>query len=518
MQRAEALDRLRSEGRWDVIIIGGGATGLGAAVDAAARGYRTLLLEAFDYGKGTSSRSTKLLHGGVRYLEQGNVPLVREALHERGIVLRNAPHLSSRLAYVVPVYRWWRAFYYGIGMQVYDLLSGKLSIGRSRPLSYGEAIQRVPTLEREGLIGGILYYDGQFDDTRMLVTLLLTMEDHGGVALNYMPATGLIKDGRGKVTGVYARDDETGEEFEIKGRAVINATGVFADNVRRMDEPDAKRMLAPSQGIHLVLPREFLPGDSAIMIPKTDDGRVLFMIPWHGRAVVGTTDTPVDETAIEPTPLDEEVEFVIDHARRYLNKDPNPSDVLSMFAGLRPLVKAGDGGSTAALSRDHTLVVSSSGLITITGGKWTTYRRMGEDAVDHAARVGSLPAQESGTRTLRLHGWTETPEAEPLNVYGADAAALRDLFGEQDGWGDSLHPRLPYCVGEVVWAARHEQARTVEDVLSRRTRALLLDARASVEAAPRVAELLAAELGFDESWQERQVQEYRAVAEGYILA
>jgi glycerol-3-phosphate dehydrogenase len=517
MVRGEALDRLRNEERWDVIIVGGGATGLGAAVEAAARGYRTLLLEAFDFAKGTSSRSTKLVHGGVRYLEQGNVPLVREALHERGLLLKNASHLAHPLAFVVPVYSWFRAFYYGIGMQVYDLLSGKLSIGRSRPLSYGDTIRRVPTLERNGLVGGILYYDGQFDDTRLAISLLLTFLDHGGLAVNYMPATGLIKDGRGRVSGVQARDAETGEEFEIKGRSVVNATGVFADSLRKMDEPDARSMLAPSQGIHLVLPREFLPGDSAIMIPKTDDGRVLFAIPWHDRALIGTTDTPVKEASIEPVPLEQEVQFVLDHAVRYLNKDPQRSDVLSMFAGLRPLVKAGDAASTAALSRDHTLLVSPSGLVTITGGKWTTYRRMGEDTINKAAQAADLPKRPSTTRELKLHGWVEQPEPEPMNVYGADAPAVRALLAERPEWNELLHPRLPYRAGEVIWAARHELARTVEDVLSRRTRALLLDARASLQAAPRVAALLADELGFDEAWQQEQLREFRAVAEGYIL-
>ncbi len=517
MLRSEALDRLRDDERWDLIIVGGGATGLGAAVDAAARGYKTLLLEAFDFAKGTSSRSTKLVHGGVRYLEQGNVPLVREALHERGLLLKNAPHLAHRLAFVVPVYSWWRAFYYGVGMQVYDLLSGKLGIGRSRPLSYGETIRRVPTLERKGLVGGILYYDGQFDDTRLAIALLRTLLDHGGLALNYLPVIGLLKDGGGRVSGVRARDAETGEEFEVRGRVVVNATGVFADTLRKMDEPDAKPMLAPSQGIHLVLPRAFLPTDNAIIIPKTDDGRVLFVIPWHDRALIGTTDTPVQEATIEPVPLEQEVEFVLDHAVRYLNKDPQRSDVLSVFAGLRPLVKAGDAASTAALSRDHTLLVAPSGLVTITGGKWTTYRKMGEDAVTKAAQVAGLPSRPSPTRALKLHGWTDRPEPEPLNVYGADAPAVRQLLEERPEWNELLHPRLPYRAGEVIWAARHELARTVEDILSRRTRALLLDARASLEAAPRVAALLAAELGFDDAWQQQQLREYRAVAESYLL-
>lgn len=518
MRRSEALDQVRSTTQWDVIIIGGGATGLGAAVDAATRGYRTLVLEAVDFAKGTSSRSTKLVHGGVRYLEQGDIGLVREALHERGRLLRNAPHLVHRLPFIVPIYRWWQGAYYGIGLQVYDLLAGRLGIGRSRPLSYGETIRRAPTLERTGLLGGILYYDGQFDDARLAITLVRTLLDHGGVALNYLPVVGLLKDARGRVSGVQARDEETGETFAIRGRVVLNATGVFVDRIRRMDQPEAAPLLAPSQGVHLVLPRAFLPGDSAILVPKTDDGRVLFIIPWHERALLGTTDTPVQDTPLEPKPLAQELEFLLDHAARYLSRDPAPSDVLSMFAGLRPLVKAGEASSTAALSRDHTLIVSASGLVTITGGKWTTYRRMGEDAINRAAQVGNLPVRPSITKDLKLHGWTDRPEAAPLDVYGTDAAELRRLLQERPEWAQPLHARLPYYVGEVIWAARCELARTVEDVLARRTRALLLDARASMEVAPTVARLLADELGHDQHWQEQQVQAFRALAAGYLLA
>jgi glycerol-3-phosphate dehydrogenase len=440
-------------------------------------------------------------------------------LHERGLFLKNAPHLMRALPFVIPIYAWWAAGWYGVGMRVYDLLAGKLGIGGSKLIGYGEAIRTAPTLKRKGLLGGVMYYDGQFDDARMTVSLLRTFLNHQGAALNYMPVTGLVKDSSGRVTGVRVRDAEGGSELEIMSRAVINATGVYADSLRTMDEPQAKRLLSPSQGVHIVLDRSFLPSDNAIMVPRTDDGRVLFVIPWHGRAVVGTTDTPVSEALIEPRPLEEEIHFLLDHASRYLEKAPKRSDVLSTFAGLRPLVKAGKGGAaTAALSRDHTLVVSSGGLITITGGKWTTYRKMGEDTINKAIKVADLPQRPSITRTLKLHGWQEQRNDETLGVYGADVSGVEKVMAEQPGWDQLLHPRLPYYTGEVVWAARNEMARTVEDVLARRTRALLLDARASNEAAPKVAALLATELGFDDAWQAEQVRAYHKLAEGYVLS
>lgn len=516
MMRSELLDRVTASESWDVIIIGGGATGLGTAVDAAARGYKTVLLEGVDFAKGTSSRSTKLVHGGVRYLAQGDVKLVYEALKERGLMRRNAPHIVHSREFIVPAYTWWYKPFYGAGLLLYSLLAGSLGLGFAKLISAAEALRRAPTLEPKGLRGGVVYYDGQFDDTRYAVSLLRTFQDLGGMALNYAPVTSIVKQ-NGKATGVQARDAETGTEFTLHGKAVVNATGVYADAVRKLDDRQSKQMLSPSQGIHIVLDRSFLPGESAIMIPKTDDGRVLFAVPWYNRVVVGTTDTPVKEASLEPRALDEEIAFVMSHAARYLSRDPREEDVLSIYAGLRPLVKAAEGTSTAALSRDHTLVVAPSGLITITGGKWTTYRHMAEDTVNHVADVGGLPKQPCTTEHLKLHGWLEQPEADPFGVYGSDAPALRTLMAEQPGWAEQLHPNLPYRVGEVVWAARYEMARTVEDVLARRTRALLLDARASQECAPKVAKLLAGELGRDAAWQQAQIKEYHTLANGYLL-
>jgi glycerol-3-phosphate dehydrogenase len=516
MRRNLLLEPVRGRDPWDVVVIGGGATGLGTAVDAAARGYRTLLLEAHDFAKGTSSRSTKLVHGGVRYLAQGNISLVYDALRERGRLRRNAPHLVKTLPFVVPAYDWWARPYYGAGLLLYSLLAGSLGLGVSRIISRAEALRLVPTLEPGGLRGGVLYCDGQFDDARLAIALLRTLLDLGGIALNYAPVTDFIKTD-GRITGVVARDVETSAELRIAARVVINATGVYADELRRMDDPQVLPLLAPSQGVHLVLDRTFLPGDHAIMIPKTDDGRVLFAVPWHDRVVVGTTDTPRDRTPIEPRPLPEEIDFLLSHAARYLSRDPQPEDVLSVFTGLRPLVKAGGGEHTASLARDHTLLETPSGLITITGGKWTTYRHMAEDTIDRAAELANLPRRPCPTATLRLHGWLEQRLDPPFDVYGADAPALIGLLAERREWRQKLHPNLPYLAGEVIWAARYELARTVEDVLARRIRALLLDAQASVEAAPRVAELLAQELGYDLAWQQQQVTAYRTLTDGYLL-
>lgn len=502
---------------WDMIIIGGGATGLGIAVDAASRGYKTLLLEQHDFAKGTSSRSTKLIHGGVRYLAQGNVSLVLEALRERGLLLQNAPHLVHHQAFVVPRYDWWEGPFYGIGLKIYDVLAGKLGLGPSHLLSREETLAHIPTLEPEGLRGGVVYYDGQFDDARLAIALAQTAADLGATVVNYAQVTALLK-ARGLLCGVVAKEVETGAEYELQARCVINATGAYVDAVRRLDEPESAAIISPSQGVHLVLDKSFLPGDSAIMVPHTDDGRVLFVVPWHDRALVGTTDTPIESVSLEPRPWKEEIEFLLKHAARYLTKDPAPPDVKSLFAGIRPLVKAGEGKGTAALARDHTILISKSGLLSITGGKWTTYRRMAEDAVSQAAVLAGLEERPCVTENLRLHGWRETDAADKdYDAYGADAVGLKILLQENSAWSARLHPDLPYVAAQVIWAVRHEMARTVEDVLARRTRALLLDARASIAMAPQVAGLLAQELLQSEAWQREQVAGYASLAKGYLL-
>ena len=517
MNRQDALDQLRTaKDPLDIIIVGGGATGLGAAVDAAARGHRVALVEQDDFAKGTSSRSTKLVHGGVRYLRQGNISLVLEALRERGRLARNAPHLVHDQAFVIPNYKWWEGPFYGIGMKVYDRLAGKLALSPSRFLSRKQTVEAIPTVETEHLTGGVIYHDGQFDDSRLAVNLAQTAAERGACVVNYCRCTGLVKE-HGFVSGVLARDMETGHQWEIRGRAVVNATGVFADAVRQYDEPAAPPLVAVSQGIHLVLPRAFLPGDAAIMVPKTADGRVLFAVPWRGVVVVGTTDTPLPHASLEPRALDEERDFVMEHARRYLATDPAEADVLSIFAGLRPLVNPGGAAHTAALSRDHSIVVSESGLVTITGGKWTTYRKMAEDVIDHAESVAGLEPKRCSTEGLPIHGSTQAAAAEPhLRVYGSDAAAIARLRQQRPELAGRLHPDLPAEKVEVAWHAREEMARTVEDVLARRTRCLILNARASIEAAPGVAALLAAELGRDAAWEAEQVARYTELARGYV--
>lgn len=517
LSRSLMLDRAINEASyWDVLIIGGGATGLGAAVESVSRGYKTLLLEKFDFAKGTSSRSTKLVHGGVRYLQQGNVALVLEALRERGLLIQNAPHLVSNQSFIVPNYDWWGGPFYGVGMKVYDMLAGKLGLGPSKILSRQQTLKHIPTLEPQGLRGGVIYYDGQFDDSRLAINIARTAVDLGGVVLNYMSVNGLLKT-NGMVSGVVAEDTISGKSHEFNARVVINATGVFTDDILRMDSEQATPIVAPSQGVHIILDKEFMPGKSAIMVPHTDDGRVLFAVPWHDKVVVGTTDTSVDKTGFEPRAYPEEIEFILKHAARYLTKDPVESDVKSVFAGLRPLVRAGGGGNTASLSRDHTLIVSETGLVTITGGKWTTYRKMGQDTIDQAATVAGLEERTSVTERMRIHGWLKNVDkSEPLHYYGSDLPAVRRLGKEDPDLLEPLHPNLPYLKAEVVWAARNEMAMTVEDVLSRRTRALLLDARASMEMAPETARLLAKELGRDEAWQKEQVKTYTELAKGYL--
>ena len=519
MRRLDMLARLDERREpWDMLIIGGGATGAGIAVDAASRGYEVALLEQHDFGKGTSSRSTKLVHGGVRYLEQGNLSLVMEALKERGLLRQNAPHLVSNLAFVVPNYDWWEAPFYGLGLKIYNTLAGKYGFGPSEILTREETLQRLPTIKTDGLRGGVVYYDGQFDDARLLINLVETAADLGATLVNYVRVVAITRGADGFVDGVVAADQETGQQWTLAGRAVVNATGPFADSVRRMVEPEAHTLMAPSQGIHLVFHHSFLSSESAIMVPHTADGRVMFAIPWHGHALVGTTDTPIATPTLEPRPMQEEIDFILDTAGRYLSKPPTRADVLSVFVGIRPLVKSGDATLTAALSRDHTIHIDSSGLLTTTGGKWTTYRNMAEHTVDQAADLARLPERPCVTRTLNVHGYH--PAADrfgALSVYGSDAPPIQDLMRSEPALAAPLHDQLPYTGAEVVWATRHEMARTVEDVLARRTRALFLNARAAEAMGPDVARLMAKELGWDRSRESAEVSAFSTLAKGYQI-
>ena len=520
MNREEMMSRIldRTE-PWDMLVVGGGATGIGIAVDAAARGYDILLVEQSDYGKGTSSRSTKLVHGGVRYLQQGNITLVMEALKERGILRENAPHLVHDLAFIVPNYDWWEAPFYGIGLKVYDLLAGRYGFGPSKVLSTAETVKRIPTLKTAGLRGGVIYYDGQFDDARLLINLARTAAEQGATLLSYARVVAFSNDRAGYLNGAVFEDIETGREHSIKARVVINATCPLADHLRRMDDPEVSTLISPSQGIHLVFDKSFLPGNSAIMVPHTKDGRVMFAIPYLGATLVGTTDTPIVDVPLEPRAFPEEIDFILETAGMYLQKAPSHDDILSVFTGIRPLVGAGDDKNTASLSRDHTLIISNSGLLTMAGGKWTTYRQMAEDCVNHAATLAGLDARPCVTKRLNIHGYHKSPQKfGSLALYGSDAPAIQDLLRADTLRQERIHPALPALCGEVVWAVRFEAARTIDDFLARRTRSLLLNAQAAIQAAPKVAALMAAELGYNEQWENEQVASFRHISERYLPA
>ncbi len=516
MNRKEQLDKLKNEKEFEIIIIGGGATGLGCAVDAASRGYKTLLLEKYDFAKGTSSRSTKLVHGGVRYLAQGNIRLVREALLERGRLLQNAPHVCHTLSFVVPSYKWLQKWYYGIGLWVYEFLSGKLSLGKTKLLSKNEALHHLPDLSVHKLTGGILYFDGQFDDSRLAVNLAQTAIEQGAAVINYCGVTGFIKDGTA-ITGVKAKDEISGNEFEIKTKAVINATGVFADALLQLAEGHSEKTIAPSQGIHLVIEKHFFKGNAGMMIPKTDDGRVLFAIPWHDKLLLGTTDTPVENITTEPKPLQEEIDFIIRHFNRYTISEIHYKDVKSVFVGLRPLAKLSREKKTAIMPRDHVIKVLPSGLVHVTGGKWTTYRSMAEHTIDKVIQTAGLKFSSCKTKHLKIHGWTDNKIDTHLSVYGADAMAIKQMLKDDVWLSEEIHELYPYTKAEIKWCIEKEMAVTVEDILARRIRLLFMDAKAAMEAAPLVATILASLTGNNGQWRQEQIEAFNKLAKGYLL-
>jgi glycerol-3-phosphate dehydrogenase len=519
MDRKTFIEELRkkSDFTWDIIVAGGGATGMGIALDASSRGYSTLLLEKSDFAGGTSSRSTKLVHGGVRYMAQGDLLLVMEALHERGLLLKNAPHLTSNQEFIIPVYTWWDTFLYTVGLKFYDLMAGRLSIGKSYFIGFRETVRRLPQLMSEGLKGGVVYHDGQFDDSRMVLSLASTCEANGGIVLNYFGVTGLIKDDSGRITGVRAKEIISGEEFRINGRVIINATGVYADDLHRMDIPDSKPTIKPSQGVHIVLDRSFLQSNSAVMIPKTDDGRVLFAIPWYNEVVVGTTDTPLEKISSDPKALDSEINFILGTAARYLLKPPHREDILCVFAGLRPLAADPDNpSSTKEVSRRHKITLSPSGLLTIIGGKWTTYRRMAEETIDKAIKAGLLEKRLCITSELRLVEPYLANNAGRLRIYGNRSSEIRRMMLENPELGIPVDPRLPYTKAEMIWICRNEMPVNLDDLLARRTRALLLNARASSDIAVVAAGIMAVEMRHDEKWKEDQVESYRQLVKNYI--
>lgn len=517
--RKNQLEKIKQATLWDLVIIGGGATGLGTAVDAASRGFKVLLIEKYDFAKGTSSKSTKLVHGGVRYLANGDIKLVIGALKERGLIFKNAPHVSSAQSFVIPLYSTFDKLKYLIGLKLYDWLAGSLRIGKSVLLSKKEVIEKLPHIKQEGLTGGILYYDGQFDDARLAVNLAQTAISHGATVLNYMDAIGIDKDQQGKVCGVSFTDTEDGTTYKAMAKTVINATGIFVDDILKLDTATHKNLVRPSQGSHIVIDRKFLDGYDALMIPETSDGRVLFGVPWHDKVLLGTTDIPINTHQIEPRPMEDEIEFILATAKSYLNPYPTRNDILSIYAGLRPLAapKDNDTGSTKEISRDHKLLVSDSNLITITGGKWTTYRKMAQDTVDAAIKAGDLAHVACRTMNLPIHGSTDQIQAGHWTYYGIDYNQIQALMQEDESLKELLLPEYEFTKAEVVWACRHEMIRQVEDFLARRCRLLLLDAKAAKRAAPVVADLMAGELGKSQEWRDNQIKLFNELANNYLL-
>lgn len=509
--------KLDDQSTWDIIIIGGGATGLGTALDAASRGLKTLLVEQSDFAKGTSSRSTKLVHGGVRYMAQGDIALVKHALQERGLLEINASHLVRKEEFIIPCYDWFSVVKYLTGLTLYDWLAGKFSFGKSKYFSKKETLALMPGIKEKGLKGGIRYFDGKFDDARLAINIAQTAVEKGATLINYMKVVNLLKQGE-TITGVEVEDAITAQKFKLNAKVVINATGVFVDEILKMSNPDAKKMVRPSQGVHVVLKKEFLDSNSALMIPKTADGRVLFAVPWHEHLLVGTTDTPLNEHSLEPRALKEETDFILSTAKSYFRTAPTEKDILSVFSGLRPLAAPTDsnGSSTKEISRDHKLIVSAKGLITITGGKWTTYRRMAEETIDLAIKQGGLPESKCVTKDLKIHGCTQSNGDSHLNAYGSDRQHIETLQRQNPILKEKLHASFPHTAAEVVWCARNEMAETVEDILSRRLRVLFIDANAAIEMSPKVAHLLAVELGANTTWEEQQVELFNNLASGYI--
>ena len=517
MNRAIQLEQLKSGQLWDIFVIGGGATGLGIAVDAASRGYRVALAEKTDFAKGTSGRSTKLVHGGVRYLAQGNVKLVMEALKERAILLKNAPHITKTQTFIVPAYSWWDKMFYGIGLSLYNLLAGKHNLEGVKWLSAKSTLEHLPQLNGKGLVGGISYCDGQFDDARLAINLAQTATDYGAVVVNHTEVVDLIVENK-KIAGVVLKDGVSGESFVVKAKVVINATGVFADQIMGMETEVSSKMISPSQGIHLVIDKQFFTGDAALMVPKTSDGRVLFIVPWHHQLVIGTTDTKVDNISEEPVALEEEINFLLSHFNKYSSTQIESKDIKSVFVGLRPLIKSSNVSATALLSREHTIVISKTGLLTISGGKWTTYRKMAKDAIQNAIFIGKLEKKACVTDKLEIHGYVKKQLNQDIYAsYGTDKVFLQALIAESPWLAEQIHPNYPYTKVQVLWAVQEEMAITVEDVLSRRVRLLIDDATAAVEAAPVVAEIMASTMGENQDWINFECEKFKNIASTYQL-
>jgi glycerol-3-phosphate dehydrogenase len=520
MNREKNLQQLQEKSKvWDIAVIGGGASGLAVALDAASRGLAVLLVEKADFAKGTSSRSTKLVHGGVRYLAQGQLSLVFEALKERGLLLKNAPHLTQNQSFLIPIYSWWDRIQYSIGLKIYDWMAGKLSLGSSNFISKEETLRRIPTLQPTRLQGAVVYQDGQFDDARLAIHLAQTADELGACLFNYAKVTGLSKDPTDKLTGLTFRDEIQKESHHIQAKMIVNATGVFADKILQLDNPSAAKTIQPSQGIHLILDLSFLGGTDALMIPKTKDGRVLFGVPWHDKLLLGTTDTIREKAKLEPEALQQGIDFVLETAGGYLTKKPSRADVIAVFAGLRPLARPKEGSTkTKEISRSHKIILSQSGLVSLTGGKWTTYRKMGEDTVSFFTRITGQVLPKSKTSTQKIHGWTATLPAGHWSIYGSDAEKIKALVNRNPNWQERIHPQFPNILAEVVWACEQEMAMTVEDVLSRRIRMLILDPEAALASAESVARTMAGVLHKEEDWITTELTNFRKIAAKYLIS
>ncbi|MFN3800992.1 FAD-dependent oxidoreductase [Belliella pelovolcani] len=519
MDRVKNIEKLEETGKiWDLAVIGGGASGLGVALDALSRGLSVVLVEKADFAKGTSSRSTKLVHGGVRYLAQGDVMLVFEALKERGRLLKNAPHLTHNQPFIIPIYTFFDKLQYSVGLKIYDWMAGKLRLGKSKFITKGETIKRLPKVKQEGLKGGVVYHDGQFDDARLALSIAMTCNELGGNMLNYTKVNALIKNNKGKITGIQVRDLIGKKNYQIKANMVINATGVFADKILQLDQPSAPKSIQPSQGIHLVVDQSFIGGKDALMIPKTTDGRVLFAVPWQDKLVLGTTDTIRQKAKLEPEALAKEIDFVLETASAYLTKKPTKSDVLSVYAGLRPLAAPKEGSTkTKEISRSHKVIVSDSNLVSITGGKWTTFRKMGEDTVNQFSKVSGKSIGKSQSAGIKYHGYTEHPQEGHWKGYGSNAEKIQKMIQDDPKLGELLHSEYPYTLAEVIWAVKYEMAIKVEDILARRLRILFLDAKAAKSIAPKVAQLMAKMFGKNEDWINEELSDFEKTANKYIL-
>jgi glycerol-3-phosphate dehydrogenase len=516
MDRIKSLKKIAKKKIWDLVVIGGGSSGLGVAVDSASRGYKTLLIEKHDFSKGTSSRSTKLVHGGVRYLQNGDISLVVEALKERGIMRKNAPHLVRDLSFVIPSYDWWNSPFYGIGLKIYDMMSGKLGLGPSTLLSRDEIIKLIPNVKKKGLKGGVIYHDGQFDDARMAISLAQTAENHGATLINYFGFEDFIKE-KEMISGIHAKDYSENKKYKIMAKGVINATGVFSDSVTNLDIKKRKKTIVPSQGVHIVLDKSFLAGNHAIMVPHTTDGRVLFAVPWNNYVIVGTTDTQIEKTDIEPKPLQEEIKFILKNAGSYMKSAPTFKDIKSVFAGLRPLAATENNEkATKEISRHHKVTVSTSGLISILGGKWTTYRKMAEDTVNTARTVAGLQERQCITHNLTIHGYDYSSNwKNPIHFYGTDIEKIENLCDEGNS---SISKKFFISKNQIIWSIRNEMAMTLEDVMARRTRSLFLDAIESLRIAPKVLEIMAREMKKNTNWIKNESANFEKVARNYIVS